>query len=51
MVLTRHLFVQQDKMDGFVPAHFLGWYIKVGLELAMKTDTTPTDWTLLLTSD
>lgn len=22
----------QDKMDGFVPAHFLGWYIKVGLE-------------------
>lgn len=19
----------QDKMDGFVPAHFLGWYIKV----------------------
>lgn len=21
----------QDKMDGFVPAHFLGWYIKVGL--------------------
>lgn len=19
-------------MDGFVPAHFLGWYIKVGLE-------------------
>lgn len=22
-------FTLQDKMDGFVPAHFLGWYIKV----------------------
>lgn len=19
----------QDKLDGFVPAHFLGWYLKV----------------------
>lgn len=26
-----YLFPQQDKMDGFVPAHFLGWYIKVGV--------------------
>lgn len=24
-----NLLELQDKLDGFVPAHFLGWYLKV----------------------
>ena len=43
----------QDKMDGFVPAHFLGWYIKVGfgLKLPGAPSRTPSAWTLLPSGD
>lgn len=27
----------QDKLDGFVPAHFIGWYLKVGSSLLDRT--------------
>lgn len=27
----------QDKLDGFVPAHFIGWYLKVGTSLLDRT--------------
>jgi hypothetical protein len=29
VLATEYYLSPQDKMDGFVPAHFLGWYIKV----------------------